>query len=488
MSFEDESDWSDSDDGSQQQTSVLLGIPDGEIKDPKDTRDPNVSRLGGKPVRPSTVRSASTYSLLSYIRIISRMYPTIAEYHLCFIPGTSRPPVSSSLCKVCNNPCEVLLHIWCPFENSPMDRVLYVFGCASPGCQRRPGRQVPFTFPALAPLASYAAKLQKRKERAQREKEREEAKIAASASGLNTNTLSNPFSMGGANITGPVNPFGSGFGGAEEEGEEEEEEGKGAREGEEDDLASGGSEDDYEYEDEPEVDALADKFTHATITEPSPAPTENEWVAHPFYPPIYLNTVFEYITPPKPTATSQKQAGEGGKGAEMWDLEQYERSSDEDPVFQRFAQRISEQGTQCIRYELGGTPLPFHTDDVYKKLFPPAPIAPGTQVPVAGPQPVSKPTYDPKAIPICEHCKSRRIFECQLMPNVLNLLKKPSPKAKQSATEAEEARKKLVAAALGGQGGVGMEWGTCMVFACEKDCCDGRETWREEEVWVQWER
>ncbi|GAB1518395.1 hypothetical protein RhiTH_001454 [Rhizoctonia solani] len=442
MSFEDESDWSDSDDGSQQQTSVLLGIPDGEIKDPKDTRDPNVSRLGGKPVRPSTVRSAST----------------------------SRPPVSSSLCKVCNNPCEVLLHIWCPFENSPMDRVFI-----------RAFRQLRFND-------KYAAKLQKRKERAQREKEREEAKIAASASGLNTNTLSNPFSMGGANITGPVNPFGSGFGGAEEEGEEEEEEGKGAREGEEDDLASGGSEDDYEYEDEPEVDALADKFTHATITEPSPAPTENEWVAHPFYPPIYLNTVFEYITPPKPTATSQKQAGEGGKGAEMWDLEQYERSSDEDPVFQRFAQRISEQGTQCIRYELGGTPLPFHTDDVYKKLFPPAPIAPGTQVPVAGPQPVSKPTYDPKAIPICEHCKSRRIFECQLMPNVLNLLKKPSPKAKQSATEAEEARKKLVAAALGGQGGVGMEWGTCMVFACEKDCCDGRETWREEEVWVQWER
>ncbi|KAF8739012.1 RhoGAP protein, partial [Rhizoctonia solani] len=456
MSFEDESDWSDSDDGSQQQTSVLLGIPDGEIKDPKDTRDPNVSRLGGKPVRPSTVRSASTYSLLSYIHIISRMYPTIAEYHLAsFIlvySGTDTTTKQKSALSQAH-----LAHRFRPrFANI------------------RAFRQLRFND-------KYAAKLQKRKERAQREKEREEAKIAASASGLNTNTSSNPFSMGGANITGPVNPFGSGFGGAKEEGEEEEEEEKGAREGEEDDLASGGSEDDYEYEDEPEVDALADKFTHATITEPSPAPTENEWVAHPFYPPIYLNTVFEYITPPKPAATSQKQAGEGGKGAEMWDLEQYERSSDEDPVFQRFAQRISEQGTQCIRYELGGTPLPFHTDDVYKKLFPPAPIAPGTQVPVAGPQPVSKPTYDPKAIPTCEHCKSRRIFECQLMPNVLNLLKKPSPKAKQSATEAEEARKKLVAAALGGQGGVGMEWGTCMVFACEKDCCDGRETWREEE-------
>jgi pre-rRNA-processing protein TSR4 len=135
-----------------------------------------------------------------------------------------------------------------------------------------------------------------------------------------------------------VNLFGSGFGGAEEEGQEEEEE----------DLASGGSEDDYEYEgqDEPEVDALADKLTNASITES--APGQNEWATHPFYPPIYLNTVFEYVSPPKP-APAQKQPGEGGKGGEMWDLEQYERSSDEDPVFQRFVQRVGEQGTQCIR-------------------------------------------------------------------------------------------------------------------------------------------
>ncbi|KEP53143.1 programmed cell death protein 2, carboxy-terminal domain protein [Rhizoctonia solani 123E] len=438
MAYEDESDWSDSDDGSQQQTSVLLGIPDGEIKDSKDLRDPNVSRLGGKPT---------------------------------FIPGISRPPVSSSLCKVCNNPCEVLLHIWCPFENSPMDRVLYVFGCANSGCQRRPGsirafRQLRFND-------KYAAKLEKRKEKAQREKEKE-AKAAA-ASGLNTNASSNPFSMGTGSATGPTNLFGSGFGAGEED----------------EDLASGGSEDDYEYEDgdgdEPEVDDLVDKLTQAAITESSPASSQNEWASHPFYPPFYLNTVFEYISPPKPSP-AHKSAGGGATGGEMWDLEQYERASDEDPVFQRFAQRVGEEGAQCIRYELKGTPLAFHTDDVYKKLFPPAPITPGTQVPVTGPQPVSKPTYDPTAIPLCGNCGGKRVFECQLMPNMLNVLKKPLPKAKHSAAETEEARKKLIAAALGGKGGVGMEWGTCMVFACEQDCSDGRETWREEEVWVQWDR
>lgn len=70
------------------------------------------------------------------------------------------------------------------------------------------------------------------------------------------------------------------------------------------------------------------------------------------------------------------------------------------------------------------------------------------------------------------------------MPNIINLLKRQEA----GLDNSEEARKKLIAAALGGQGGLGMEWGTCMVFACKENCCDGRECWREEEVLVQWER
>jgi pre-rRNA-processing protein TSR4 len=38
----------------------------------------------------------------------------------------------------------------------------------------------------------------------------------------------------------------------------------------------------------------------------------------------------------------------------------------------------------------------------------------------------------------------------------------------------------------------GMEWGTCLIFSCEKDCCleDGKEVkevWREEVVYIQWD-
>ncbi|KAG8694773.1 hypothetical protein FRC08_008270 [Ceratobasidium sp. 394] len=152
----DESEWSDSEGGiDQEQTSVLLGVPDGEILDPKDLRDPNVSRLGGKP---------------------------------CFIPGVKRPPAESAACKTCDKPCEVLLHIWCPFEGSPMDRVLYVFGCANAGCQRRPGsirafRQLRFN-------EKYAAKLEKRKQLAKEKEDKEKARAAA-VSGQNVK--SNPF-------------------------------------------------------------------------------------------------------------------------------------------------------------------------------------------------------------------------------------------------------------------------------------------------------
>lgn len=77
MSQSDESDWSESEDGLDQlQTSVLLGLPDGEILDPKDLRDPNVSRLGGKPVRPCDcspwVHTVCTYTRLGFFLYMYR--------------------------------------------------------------------------------------------------------------------------------------------------------------------------------------------------------------------------------------------------------------------------------------------------------------------------------------------------------------------------------------------------------------------------------
>jgi len=78
------------------------------------------------------------------------------------------------------------------------------------------------------------------------------------------------------------------------------------------------------------------------------------------------------------------------------------------------------------------------------------------------------------------------------MPNLINVLREQGKNAtheeaktdvsqSQPQTEEEERRKVLE--------GAGMEWGTCMVFSCEQDCCaeGGEEGWREEVVLVQWD-
>lgn len=48
-----EDDWSDSDEeiGSEVETAVLLGVPDGTMDAETDIKDAAVSRIGGRPVR-----------------------------------------------------------------------------------------------------------------------------------------------------------------------------------------------------------------------------------------------------------------------------------------------------------------------------------------------------------------------------------------------------------------------------------------------------
>ncbi|KAJ7601071.1 hypothetical protein C8J56DRAFT_1157303 [Mycena floridula] len=107
LSIEMDEDWSDSDEKvlSEIQTSVLLGVPDGPIDKKTDVSDAAVSRIGDHPA---------------------------------FLPSRE-PSFSSSFCKICSNPMELLVQMWCPFEKSPMDRVLYIWGCPRSGCQTKAG-------------------------------------------------------------------------------------------------------------------------------------------------------------------------------------------------------------------------------------------------------------------------------------------------------------------------------------------------------------
>ena len=132
-------DWSDSDEEElgEVETAVLLGVPDGPIDADADINDVAVSRTRGHPVR--------TFYTCTKSR-------NILTFSLCFqfseafltSPG---PSLSSSQCKICSSPMELLVQMWCPFEDSPMDRALYVWLRPSrmPGWKRNVSPSNPLT-------------------------------------------------------------------------------------------------------------------------------------------------------------------------------------------------------------------------------------------------------------------------------------------------------------------------------------------------------
>jgi pre-rRNA-processing protein TSR4 len=74
------------------------------------------------------------------------------------------------------------------------------------------------------------------------------------------------------------------------------------------------------------------------------------------------------------------------------------------------------------------------------------------------------------------------------MPNLINMLR---PVGEASKKLTDEERRKAVERALKGEDKDekrGMEWGTCLIFSCLKDCCvNEKEGWMEEEVYIQWD-
>lgn len=83
---------------------------------------------------------------------------------------------------------------------------------------------------------------------------------------------------------------------------------------------------------------------------------DSPWQASPYFPPIYLSTVSEYLPPPPKSKIPQSAriddpADEDLKGGKdmNWAFEPYENSLDVDNVFDRFTKRVSNTGEQCLR-------------------------------------------------------------------------------------------------------------------------------------------
>ncbi|KAJ3515760.1 hypothetical protein NLJ89_g1556 [Agrocybe chaxingu] len=228
-----------------------------------------------------------------------------------------------------------------------------------------------------------------------------------------------------------------------------------------------------------ECDSDADSEESLLTAMASTAIGESPWRSAPSYPAIYLSTMTEYLPaqpkPQIPKGVAMEDLGDDDKKEKgiSWAKETYENSLDVDQVFERFTKRVGVEAEQCVRYELKGTPLPFASDRTFDLLWP---------APKEDPLPVTKPDFEvvhsqPREykttdVPLCPSCNSKRVFECQLMPNLINVLR-PTWEAEEKANKLTDVeRRKAVERALKGldkDQKRGMEWGTYDEFVETSD-------------------
>ena len=126
-----------------------------------------------------------------------------------------------------------------------------------------------------------------------------------------------------------------------------------------------------------------------------------------------------------------------------------------DRTFQRFADRLSQNPMQVLRYEFKGQPLLYSDHDDVSRAFSQARTgSAASRVSAMG-------------IPPCRNCGANRVFELQMTPQAIAELERDNASVD------------------------GMEWGTIILGVCRADCQlpgkDGEVCHLEEWVGVQWE-
>ena len=322
-------------------------------------------------------------------------------------------------------------------------RRLHVFACRAPKCRRKPGSVRAIRGVRVSKAVAEAAREAERKEaeerKAREERERKEREKQAGlgsalfGGGGGAAAGANPFSAGGG---GASNPFSSGAANPFSAAKEKTEEVKDKVEDKASELPKTFAETLSLNNPQPETSA-------------APPPAPEPWPEAPSLPKpfsnLYLVDVDYETLDPTPTALPanaqvemEEPTAAGGASTSKDDFE-----STMDAAFQKFADRMSQNPEQVIRYEFGGQPLLYSKDDATAKAV-------------------------EKGLPRCGGCGAGRAFELQLTPQAIAEL------------EAEE------------MGLEGMDWGTVIVGVCERDCqvagvADGEVGYHEEWVGVQWE-
>ncbi|EPS39149.1 hypothetical protein H072_7090 [Dactylellina haptotyla CBS 200.50] len=385
-----------------------------------------------------------------------------ATSHLGGIPTWFDDSMDSRLakCLSCNNLMPLLLQLDGNLPDSPHHRrMLYLFGCRSKACRKKPGsiraiRGVKSTGIAPPNTQKEATPAEPKKIEADPPKPKSNMGDLIFGSSSSENPT-NPFASSQANPFAKSNPFAK-----------------------------------------DEVSSLAKSFAQvASISvesKPAPAPAPEPEPAEPAligppspwppateipqYPNFFLDASYEELEPDALTLQSQKLAktikmdalddmdeditpSSSKKAATAAASSSSSKASKEkefesvmNATFLHFQNITSQNPEQVLRYERKGTPLLYSRDDSIGKLLV---SSQGSDISLS-------------KLPRCSNCNKGKCFEVQLMPHTISVLEEGADAALDE----------------------GMVWGTIIVATCEADCAiTGSEKGKYVEEWVgvQWE-
>ncbi|OBT94744.1 hypothetical protein VE01_06213 [Pseudogymnoascus verrucosus] len=417
---------SDSSDGGEQdytETNVLLGYASKEASESDDVN----SYIGGRPT---------------------------------WLSPTTPPSASLARCKICSDMLILLLQLNgdLPKDFPGHERRLYVLTCRRKTCRRKEG-SIRVLRSLRVSEAAAAKEVQKKEE------VKPAPKPAAGQGKVVSNTMfgdslfgskstgggafgGNPFSSPGG--VGGANPFSTAAPAA-----------AAANPFATSELAAKPPQ--KPDADLPQTFAAALSLNAPAPSPPTPAepwPVDAELPAP--YPLFYLaDADYETLDKDEPEPIQKHEMlemeveGPSGSSGGKEDKDVYESSID--TTFQKFADRLSQNPEQVIRYEFKGSPLLYTKSDAVGKLLGGGSGSSNAKVTVGGGK-----------MPRCANCGAGRCFEVQLTPHAITEL------------ESEEVSLE------------GMEWGTVIVGVCERDCQArgveaGEVGYLEEWAAVQWE-
>ncbi|KAF1806252.1 programmed cell death protein 2 [Mucor lusitanicus] len=373
----------------------------------------------------------------------------------------SKPPSSKVCeCRICHNPMYLIFQSYVPLQESPYHRVLYVWACNRRSCMRKEG-----SFSVIRSHVVDPAYLKAQRQKEEEKRKKEEKKKAAAAK--QQQAFGNGFQLGdlwgnSAGSFGSAPSTGGGFGMKKPTAASI--------------VASTPFGAPPAKKNDTSQQDLVAQMSEMGIQDPVDTATLPQFPGQYLYIDeertdnyesmgIDMSRYKEYLDMEKEMLMD---IDEGSSNGETWQGETYEKQhlpKGVDKQFKKFTERVECAPSQCVRYEFNGQPL-FYTG-----------LRPQDQQLITSP---------------CKYCKGPRVFEFQLMPNVLSILPTTEFATKDlGAAKPIDAKVKNVdAKTVLDSWNVGMEFGTILVFVCQKDCHQGSiedVSYMEETALVQYE-